>query len=133
MIYPNATGTIGRKTRRPRPPASLRNAATAPAQSSAATAAPAEQPARNAAPAARPVNRRAQEARQAIRAIQPQLFNINSKGDLIQTTPVDVPTLKSDSTLEVGFWWFRSHLESLNRPKNTIASYMYDLSGFAEQ
>ncbi|OJV92667.1 MAG: hypothetical protein BGO39_31415 [Chloroflexi bacterium 54-19] len=67
-----------------------------------------------------------------MRAIQPQLFNINSKGDIIQQPVVEIPALNSKSSLDVAFWWFRSHLEQLNRPKNTIASYMYDLAGFEE-
>jgi integrase/recombinase XerD len=69
--------------------------------------------------------------RNSIRAIQPQLFNINSKGDLIQPM-AEIPALNSRSNLDVARWWFRSYLEQLNRPKNTIASYMYDLAGFEE-
>jgi integrase/recombinase XerD len=67
----------------------------------------------------------------ALRAIQPPLFSINNKGELVESN-VDVPALTSHSTLDVARWWFRSHLEQLNRPKNTIASYMYDLVGFEE-
>ncbi len=75
--------------------------------------------------------RRPAEPRPAsVRAIQPQLFNINSKGELVQ--PAEIPTLRSNSPLDVARWWFRTHLEQLNRPKNTIASYMYDLAGFEE-
>lgn len=66
-----------------------------------------------------------------VRAIQPQLFSINSKGELIQ--PVnDIPTLAPHSPIDVARWWFKSYLEQQNRPKNTIASYMYDLAGFEE-
>ncbi len=76
---------------------------------------------------------KAQAAAQAktVRAIQPQLFSINSKGELISPA-AEIPALNSSSPLDVARWWFRSHLEQLNRPKNTIASYMYDLAGFEE-
>jgi integrase/recombinase XerD len=66
-----------------------------------------------------------------VRAIQPQLFSINSKGELISPA-AEIPALSLHSPLNVARWWFRSHLEQLNRPKNTIASYMYDLAGFEE-
>jgi len=67
----------------------------------------------------------------AMRAIQPPLFSMNNKGELVRPN-LDIPALTSNSTFEVARWWFRSHLEQLNRPKNTIASYMYDLMGFEE-
>jgi integrase/recombinase XerD len=67
----------------------------------------------------------------AVRAIQPQLFSINSKGELISPA-AEIPSLVTNSPINVARWWFRSHLEQLNRPKNTIASYMYDLAGFEE-
>lgn len=67
----------------------------------------------------------------ALRAIQPPLFSINNKGELVKPN-LDIPALTATSTLDIARWWFRSHLEQLNRPKNTIASYMYDLVGFEE-
>ncbi len=67
----------------------------------------------------------------ALRAIQPPLFSINNKGELVKPN-LDIPSLTASSSLDVARWWFRSHLEQLNRPKNTIASYMYDLVGFEE-
>ncbi len=67
----------------------------------------------------------------SVRAIQPQLFSINSKGDLISPA-TEIPALMTNSPLDVARWWFRSYLEQLNRPRNTIASYMYDLAGFEE-
>lgn len=137
----------------PRPPASIRNpknnpdaepAISAPTQavqvedSPAAQATtpalfPTEEPETAQSVAdhapARPARPRG-EPRSSVRAIQPQLFNINSKGELVQ--PAEIPTLSSNSPLDVARWWFRTHLESLNRPKNTVASYMYDLAGFEE-
>lgn len=128
----------------PRPPASLRNSPnrqSAPAPEPVETApvsppppAPPEQPSLFDATPETPepdVTPRQGQGR-AVRAIQPQLFNINSKGDIIQQPVVEIPALNSKSSLDVAFWWFRSHLEQLNRPKNTIASYMYDLAGFEE-
>lgn len=67
----------------------------------------------------------------ALRAIQPPLFSINNKGELVKSN-LEIPALTPTSSLDVARWWFRSHLEQLNRPKNTIASYMYDLVGFEE-
>ncbi len=137
----------------PRPPASLRNSPnrpTAPAPKPTETApvnanavetpaappppAQPEQPSLfEAEPTAPPAHDTAAPRRAASnRAIQPQLFNINSKGDIVQQPAVEIPVLNSQSTLEAAFWWFRNHLEQLNRPKNTIASYMYDLAGFEE-
>jgi integrase/recombinase XerD len=75
--------------------------------------------------------RRAQGREASVRAVQPQLFSINSKGELIQPT-AEIPALGASSRLDVARWWFRSFLEQLNRPKNTIASYMYDLAGFEQ-
>lgn len=144
----------------PRPPASLRNASNRPASPApgqaevveAASSTPVsavETPATPSSPSvsateqpslfdAAPVQEAAAKAtpapRQAAsnRAIQPQLFNINSKGDLVQQPVVEIPALNSQSALEAAFWWFKGYLEQLNRPKNTIASYMYDLAGFEE-
>lgn len=67
----------------------------------------------------------------ALGAIQPPLFSINNKGEMVELN-LEIPGLTSTSSLDVARWWFRSHLEQLNRPKNTIASYMYDLVGFEE-
>jgi|GEM_PF-334994 len=66
-----------------------------------------------------------------VRAVQPPLFTVSARGDLLQPT-AEIPPLSAESSLDVGRWWFRSHLEQLNRPRNTIASYMYDLAGFEE-
>ncbi|MBN9388748.1 MAG: site-specific integrase [Chloroflexi bacterium] len=129
----------------PRPPASLRNSpnrqnspspAPEPVETAPASPPPAqpEQPSLfDAVPETpEPDTTPAPRQGRSIRAIQPQLFNINSKGDIIQQPVVEIPALNSKSSLDVAFWWFRSHLEQLNRPKNTIASYMYDLAGFEE-
>lgn len=136
----------------PRPPASVRNpnsssrpapTSTPTPASNGKTAAPpqevlaaslfpevAETEAAPDRPAGRP-GRSSGSARQGgVRAVQPQLFSINSKGELVE--PVEIPALTSHSPLDVARWWFRSHLEGLNRPKNTVASYMYDLAGFEE-
>src|SRR4051812_10739477 len=130
----------------PRPPASLRNSphrqnspapepveTTTPVKAKAVrmpaapppTAQP-EQPSLFDAEQTAPVAHDTAAPRQAVsnRAVQPQLFNINSKGDIIQQPVVEIPALNSQSTLDAAFWWFRNHLEQLNRPKNTIASYM---------
>ena len=64
-------------------------------------------------------------------AVQPHLFTVSSSGTLVQPA-AEIPPLTPESTLEEGRWWFRHHLEQLNRPHNTIASYMYDLSGFED-
>lgn len=132
----------------PRPPASLRNSpnrqnspSPEPAENAPASPPPPAPPAQSEQPSLfetvpETAENAAAPARQgqggSIRAIQPQLFNINSKGDIIQQPVVEIPALNSKSSLDVAFWWFRSHLEQLNRPKNTIASYMYDLAGFEE-
>jgi integrase/recombinase XerD len=50
---------------------------------------------------------------------------------MLQPT-TEIPPLSPESPLEVARWWFRSHLEQMNRPRNTISSYMYDLAGFEE-
>lgn len=76
-------------------------------------------------------SRPASQQQASLRAIQPPLFSINNKGELVRPN-LDIPALTSNSSLDVARWWFRSHLEQLNRPKNTIASYMYDLMGFEE-
>lgn len=133
----------------PRPPASLKNSTNRPAPpqsdpAEAASGSATEQTAptpETANPANQPslfdnLEQPADAAtvRQAasVRAIQPQLFNMNNKGEIIQQQVAEIPALTSHSTLEVARVWFRSHLETLNRPKNTIASYMYDLAGFEE-
>ncbi len=67
----------------------------------------------------------------ALGAMQPALFSINSRGEMVQPN-LEVPPLTSTSELESARWWFINHLEQLNRPKNTIASYMYDLVGFED-
>ncbi|HEX2914487.1 MAG TPA: site-specific integrase [Chloroflexia bacterium] len=82
-------------------------------------------------PSGRSEQRRAEQRQANVRAIQPQLFSINSKGELVQPVS-DIPALETNSPIDVARWWFRSYLEQLNRPKNTIASYMYDLAGFEE-
>lgn len=132
----------------PRPPASLRNSnlkenGQSDRPKPAKASPPAETPIQEVMPPVQavPAQRAAVEAvlrngespRRAasVRAIQPQLFNINSKGDLIQPL-AEIPALNSNSEIDVARWWFRSHLEGLNRPRNTIASYMYDLAGFEE-
>lgn len=127
----------------PRPPASLRNSANRQPQTEPVEALPgnaSEQTAPNSEPAnpnqptlfeTAPAGTTAPR-QSAVRAIQPQLFNINSKGEIIQQQITEVPALNSRSNLDVARWWFRSFLEQLNRPKNTIASYMYDLAGFEE-
>jgi integrase/recombinase XerD len=66
-----------------------------------------------------------------VRAVQPQLFAVNNKGEFLQP-PGEVPPLLPDSPLNTAKWWFRTYLEQLNRPRNTISSYMYDLSGFED-
>jgi integrase/recombinase XerD len=66
-----------------------------------------------------------------IRAVQPQLFAVNSKGEFLNP-PGEIPPLLPESPLNTAKWWFRTYLEQLNRPRNTISSYMYDLSGFEE-
>jgi integrase/recombinase XerD len=134
----------------PRPPASLRNSNNRPPQPQPEPAEAASGPAlEQTGPTSHPANppsaagtepaspesaahsTEGETRRNAVRAIQPQLFNINSKGDLIQPI-AEIPALNSHSNLDVARWWFRSFLEQLNRPKNTIASYMYDLAGFEE-
>ncbi|MEI7556994.1 site-specific integrase [Candidatus Chlorohelix sp.] len=69
---------------------------------------------------------------QPVRAIQPPLFTVSSRGEVIQPASA-IPPLTPDATLSVARWWFRSYLEQMGRPHNTTASYMYDLSGFDEQ
>jgi integrase/recombinase XerD len=66
-----------------------------------------------------------------VRAIQPPLFTVSSRGELLQST-AEIPPLVPDSPLSVARWWFRSYLEQIGRPRNTVASYMYDLAGFEE-
>jgi integrase/recombinase XerD len=84
-------------------------------------------------PAALPEEKRkADEDKNApVRAVQPQLFAVNSRGEFLNP-PGEVPPLLPDSPLNTAKWWFRTYLQQLNRPRNTISSYMYDLSGFEE-
>lgn len=66
-----------------------------------------------------------------VRAVQPPLFTVNSKGEMTGIV-TEVPTLTPNSSLDVARWWFRHYLEQSNRPKNTVSSYMYDLAAFAD-
>lgn len=71
------------------------------------------------------------KAAATVRAVQPPLFTVNSKGEMTGVVS-EIPSLTSESSLDVARWWFRHYLEQNNRPKNTVASYMYDLAAFAE-
>jgi len=66
-----------------------------------------------------------------VQAVQPPLFMVNSKGEMTGVV-TDVPSLTAQSSFDVARWWFRHYLEQTNRPKNTVASYLYDLAAFAE-
>lgn len=92
----------------------------------------------NDAPQTTPQTRRGRASRapneqenQPVRAIQPPLFTVTSRGEVIQPSSA-IPPLTPDATLSIARWWFRSYLEQMGRPHNTIASYMYDLAGFDE-
>ena len=63
--------------------------------------------------------------------VQAPLFGLNNRGELTQPV-ADIPALTATSSLDVARWWYRRHLEQQRRPINTIDSYMYDLSLFAE-
>ena len=66
------------------------------------------------------------------KAVQPPLFTVGARGEL--SGPVaDIPALTASSSLDVARWWFRRHLEQLQRPINTIDSYMYDLALFQNE
>ena len=121
----------------PRPPALNKNGAsskktTPKSASTESLPTPAEEKATPQERAAFSAFRQSAQQKEAqVRAIQPQLFSINSKGELVQPVS-DIPTLTLASPIDVARWWFKSYLEQQNRPKNTIASYMYDLAGFEE-
>ncbi|MEI6045163.1 MAG: site-specific integrase [Chloroflexota bacterium] len=78
-----------------------------------------------------PTPRRRKPKVAALQALQPPLFSLSNKGDLVHAN-LEVPALTSSSNLEVARWWFRSYMEQANRPKNTVDSYLYDLLGFEE-
>jgi integrase/recombinase XerD len=65
------------------------------------------------------------------RPVQAPLFELSGRGEMMQPL-ADIPALNTGSSLDVGRWWFKRHLEQQQRPINTIDSYMYDLALFQE-
>jgi integrase/recombinase XerD len=61
------------------------------------------------------------------RPAQLPLFEVTSRGSYAPKIS-SVNALASDSPLPVARYWYRRHLEQSAHPKNTIESYLYDLS-----
>jgi len=62
---------------------------------------------------------------------QPPLFDVTNPGAYAPRISGVAP-LTPDSTLPVARYWFRRYLEQSQHPKNTIESYLYDLSIFEQ-
>lgn len=60
---------------------------------------------------------------------QPPLFEVATRGHY-EADIAAVGALKPESALPVAAYWYRRHLEQDRHPKNTVASYMYDLALF---
>jgi integrase/recombinase XerD len=65
------------------------------------------------------------------RPLQPPLFDVTGRGSYAPEIS-GVNVLTSTSQLPVARYWFRRHLEQGQHPRNTIASYLYDLARFEE-
>lgn len=63
--------------------------------------------------------------------IQPPLFDVTNPGAYAPRIS-GVAALTPQSPLPVARFWFRRYLEQSRRPKNTIESYLYDLSIFEQ-
>jgi integrase/recombinase XerD len=62
---------------------------------------------------------------------QPPLFDVTSRGEYAPRIS-SVNVLTRDSPLPVARYWFRRYLEQSRHPRNTIASYHYDLARLEE-
>lgn len=60
---------------------------------------------------------------------QPPLFEVPTGGEY-EADIAGIGALRPESSLPVAAYWYRRHLEQDRHPRNTVASYMYDLALF---